>query len=100
MSMTLYVHLESPVDGLNATNDRVLLTKIFCDEELTKHIFSGAKCPPLTEFFSADPKHVACLIDDPAMREAVLAKAPPIQWFDAAKVLPACRVLQIYFEGH
>lgn len=52
-----------------------------------------AKVPPLSQFVSEDPENVCDLVDDEDEAEELLAKLPPVRWFEPSEALPTVAAL-------
>lgn len=48
---------------------------------------------PITQFVSEDPENVMDLVDDEDEAEEILAKLPPVQWFQPGEALPTIAAL-------
>jgi hypothetical protein len=52
-----------------------------------------AKVSPLSQFISEDPENVCDLVDDEDEAEELLAKLPPVHWFEPSEALPTVAAL-------
>jgi hypothetical protein len=51
------------------------------------------KLPPLSQFISEDPENLYDSVDDEDEVEELLAKLPPVQWFEPSAALPTIKAL-------
>jgi len=54
---------------------------------------SEAKLAPLSQFISEDPEKVYDSVDDEDEAEELLAKLPPVQWFEPSAAIPTVAAL-------
>jgi hypothetical protein len=52
-----------------------------------------AKLPPLSQFISEDPENVYDSVDDEDEAEELLAKLPPVRWFEPSAAIPTITAL-------
>jgi hypothetical protein len=81
------------------------------DEELFEHkaisralaaldqAATEAGMAPLSGFVSEDPENVLDAVDDEDEAEELLAKLPPVRWFDPAKALPSIAAVLARVDG-
>jgi hypothetical protein len=99
MGTTLYLATDPPLKGVELNNDRVFLAKIVGDYKPLEALCEKLGVRSLADFQSYDPKMLGAFIEDEAILQEMMAKAPPIQWFDPKEALAAVRALRSHYAA-
>ena len=98
MGATLYLATDPPLNGVELNNDRVFVAEIVADDKALAALCEKLGVRSLADFQSSDPKMLAAFIRNEAMLQRMMAKMPPVKWFDPSEALPTVRALRDHYR--